>query len=79
MQAGELQWLASRCRPEILYAVNMISQAISKNPKEAVYRGGHLLRYLKRFPEAAIFYSNEPTCDFGGPGDVHRSGDRRLL
>ena len=75
MQAGELQWLASRCRPEILYAVNMISQAISKNPKEAVYRGGHLLRYLKRFPEAAIFYSNEPRMTSEAPGDFHRSGD----
>ena len=58
--AGELQWLAGRCRPEILYAVNLLSQAISKSPKEAVYRGGHLLKYLKRFPEAGIFYSSKP-------------------
>ncbi|OLQ15613.1 Copia protein [Symbiodinium microadriaticum] len=57
--AGELQWLAGRCRPEILYAVNLLSQAISKNPKEAVYRGGHLLKYLKRYPEGGIHY----TCD----------------
>ncbi|CAE7580175.1 RE2, partial [Symbiodinium sp. CCMP2456] len=57
--AGELQWLAGRCRPEILYAVNLLSQAISKSPKEAVYRGGHLLRYLKRFPEAGILYKKE--------------------
>ncbi|CAE7720268.1 unnamed protein product, partial [Symbiodinium necroappetens] len=38
-------------RPEILYAVNLLSQAISKRPKEAVYRGGHLIKYLKRYPE----------------------------
>ena len=57
--AGELQWLAGRCRPEILYAVNLLSQCISKNPKEAVFRGAHLLRYLKRFPEAGIFYATK--------------------
>ena len=57
--AGELQWLAGRCRPEILYAVNLLSQAISKNPKEAVFRGAHLLRYLKRYPEAGIFYATK--------------------
>ena len=58
--AGELQWLAGRCRPEILYAVNLLSQAISKQPKEAVYRGGHLLKYLKRYPEGGIFYALKP-------------------
>ena len=58
--AGELQWLAGRCRPEILYAVNLLSQAISKNPKEAVYRGGHLLKYLKRYPEGGIYYTSQP-------------------
>ena len=57
--AGELQWLAGRCRPEILYAVNLLSQAISKNPKEAVFRGAHLMRYLKRYPEAGIFYATK--------------------
>ncbi|CAE7948229.1 putative mitochondrial protein [Symbiodinium microadriaticum] len=57
--AGELQWLAGRCRPEILYAVNLLSQSISKNPKEAVFRGAHLIRYLKRFPEAGIFYATK--------------------
>ena len=58
--AGELQWLAGRCRPEILYAVNLLSQAISKRPKEAVYRGGHLMKYLKRYPEGGIFYALKP-------------------
>ena len=58
--AGGLQWLAGRCQPEISYAVNMLSQAISKNPKEAVYRGGHLLKYLKRFPDGGIFFSSKP-------------------
>ncbi|CAE7234210.1 RE1, partial [Symbiodinium necroappetens] len=58
--AGELQWLAERCRPEILYAVNLLSHVISKNPKEAVYRGGHLLKYLKCYPEGGIYYPSDP-------------------
>ena len=54
--AGEVQWLAGRCRPEIMYATNLLSQAISRSPKEAVYRGGHLVRYLKRYPEGGLWY-----------------------
>ena len=72
--AGELQWLAGRCRPEILYAVNLLSQAISKNPKEAVYRGGHLLKYLRRYPEGGIYYSKNrqltPDTRVQSPGVV---------
>ena len=37
--AGELQWLCGRCRPEISYAVNIMAQAISRSPMEAVERG----------------------------------------
>ncbi|CAE7031319.1 RE2 [Symbiodinium sp. CCMP2592] len=60
VMAGELQWLAGRCRPEILYAVNLLSQTISRRPKEAVYRGGHLIKYLKRFPKAGLLYTRRP-------------------
>eukprot|EP00439_Symbiodinium_sp_Y106_P077568 s5040_g16.t1 len=57
--AGEIQWLAGRCRPELMYATNLLSQAISRCPKEAVYRGGHLVRYLKRYPKGGLWY---PAC-----------------
>ncbi|CAE7943445.1 unnamed protein product, partial [Symbiodinium sp. KB8] len=40
VMAGEIQWLAGRCRPELVFATNLLSQAISRSPKEAVYRGG---------------------------------------
>eukprot|EP00439_Symbiodinium_sp_Y106_P010491 s11035_g1.t1 len=58
--AGEIQWLAGRCRPELMYATNLLSQAISRCPKEAVYRGGHLVRYLKRYPKGGLVYSSQP-------------------
>ncbi|CAE7369126.1 RE2 [Symbiodinium sp. CCMP2592] len=69
--AGEVQWLAGRCRPEIMYATNLLSQAISRSPKEAVYRGGHLIKYLKRFPEAGLLYSRVPVPD----KEARHSGD----
>ena len=58
--AGEIQWLAGRCRPELMYATNLLSQAISRCPKEAVYRGGHRVRYLKRYPAGGLVYSSQP-------------------
>ncbi|OLQ15439.1 Retrovirus-related Pol polyprotein from transposon TNT 1-94 [Symbiodinium microadriaticum] len=63
VMAGEIQWLAGRCRPELVYATNLLSQAISKCPKEAVYRGGHLLRYLKRYPAGGLKYAILPAVD----------------
>ena len=73
VMAGELQWLAGRCRPELVYATNVLSQAISRSPKEAVYRGGHLLRYLRRYPGGGLMYSSsfvpgkEAKTSGGGP------------
>ena len=63
VMAGEIQWLAGRCRPELIYATNLLSQAISRCPKEAVYRGGHLLRYLKRYPAGGLKYTTCPVVD----------------
>ena len=70
--AGELQRLARRCRPEILYALILLSQAISKNSKDAVYRRGHLLKYLKRYPEGGIYYTSDPQLT--PDARVHSSG-----
>ena len=63
VMAGEVQWLAGRCRPEIMYATNLLSQAISRSPKEAVYRGGHLIKYLKRYPAGGLWYPAHPVQD----------------
>ena len=63
VMAGEIQWLAGRCRPELVFATNLLSQAISRSPKEAVYRGGHLVRYLKRYPAGGLMYAATPVPD----------------
>ena len=63
VMAGEIQWLAGRCRPELVFATNLLSQAISRCPKEAVYRGGHLVRYLKRYPAGGLMYASTPVPD----------------
>ncbi|CAE7283572.1 RE1 [Symbiodinium sp. CCMP2592] len=63
VMAGEIQWLAGRCRPELMYATNVLSQAISRAPKEAVYRGMHLVKYLKRYPSGGLLYSRKHETD----------------
>ena len=57
--AGELQWLCGRCRPEITYAVNVLSQTISRAPREARERGHHLLRYLRKYPTGGLVFTKD--------------------
>ena len=57
--AGELQWLCGRCRPELTYGVNLMAQAISRDPDEALERGHQLIRFLRKHPTGGLFYAKE--------------------
>ena len=66
--AGELQWLASRCRPEILYAVNMIFSGHQQEPE-----GGRVPRRApakvpQTIPGGSHLLLERAAYDFGGPG-----------
>ena len=57
--AGELQWLCGRCRPELTYGVNLMAQAISRSPEEAIERGHQLIKFLRRYPTGGLFFPKE--------------------
>ena len=57
--AGELQWLCGRCRPELTYGVNLMAQAISRDPNEALERGHQLVRFLRKRHTGGLFFSKE--------------------
>ena len=57
--AGELQWLCGRCRPELTYGVNLMAQAISRAPDEALERGYQLIRFLRKYPTGGLFFPKD--------------------
>ena len=57
--AGELQWLCGRCRPELTYGVNLMAQAISRSPDEALERGYQLIRFLRKHPTGGLYFSKD--------------------
>ena len=58
---GEVLWLSIRSRPDLCYAVSMMSQRMSKFPKEAWERGQQILRYLRRHPGVCMVYGPPPS------------------
>ena len=57
--AGELQWLCGRCRPELTYGVNLMAQAISRSPDEALERGHQLIRFLRKHPTGGLVFPKD--------------------
>ena len=54
--AGELQWLCGRRRPELTYGVNLMAQAITTAPDEALERGYQLIRFLRKHPTGGLVF-----------------------
>ena len=53
---GQLLWLSGRTRPDLAYAVSVAASKIVPNPREAVARAEHLVRYLRHAPGVALHY-----------------------
>ena len=53
---GQLLWLAGRTRPDLAYGVSMAAQKIASNPREALARAEHLVRYLRASPGVGLHY-----------------------
>ena len=58
--AGELLWLVARCRPDLSYPVNLMSQCMLKNPQLALTIGTQILGYLKSTKHWGIKYGPVP-------------------
>jgi hypothetical protein len=80
---GSLLYLSNGSRPDIAYAVSVLSQYVS-NPGEEHYEAGRrILRYLKQTSELALYYKKEASLkaqllgysdsDYAGCIDSRRS------
>ena len=56
---GELQWAASRTRPDIAYACSVMAQFSTMAPRQTVEIGEEVLRYLNDSVTAGIYYGAE--------------------
>ena len=62
---GELLWLSVRSRPDVSFAVSLMSRHLSKNPRWVVRVGRYVLEYLARTPNQGLVY--EPCQKDRGP------------
>ena len=69
--AGELLWLSGLTRPELQFAVGMISRTISVNATEACNMGEQVVKYLRRFPARGLWYGSA-NMSWGEEGDLSR-------
>jgi hypothetical protein len=58
---GELTWLVTRSRPDIMFAVQQLSRFTTKSPKLVVSAGRTVLEYLFLTKDLELVYT--PTCE----------------
>ena len=68
--AGELTWRACRTRPDVSFAMNKLSQLISRSPSAAIRIGYSFLQYLKGTVSLGLVYG--PARGDHGPDGVFR-------
>ena len=55
---GELQWIASRTRPDVAYSTGVLARMMHRRPKYTVQLAGHLLKYLKATTGRCLHYKS---------------------
>ena len=75
--AGALQWVTTRSRPDIAFAVNKVAQLMSRFPEYSKRYAENILRYLRRTQNLGLRY--EPLDDKGGYGDSDQLGAPRAV
>ena len=75
---GELLWLSVRSRPDISYAISIMSRNVMKKPQWVQTIGKHVLGFLMNTPETCLVYSK---CDgsHGPYGTLQIPRHSRLL
>lgn len=51
---GELVWLVTRCRPDLMFSTSKLAAAITKNPKAVAEAGVHVWAYLAATVELCV-------------------------
>ena len=58
--AGELLWLSTYTRPDLVFAVSAMTRLLSSRPREARSIGYQALRYLRKHPGNGLAYGPPP-------------------
>ena len=53
---GEMQWVATRTRPDVTYHLGVMSRLMHRRPKKVVALGMELMRYLAETADFALHY-----------------------
>ena len=53
---GELQWLASRTRPDLAYATSLVARMVHRRPCYALRLCNYVLKYLHKVPSLGLHY-----------------------
>ena len=53
---GELQWLASRTRPDLAYATSLVARMVHRRPCYALRLCNYILKYLHKVPSLGLHY-----------------------
>ena len=56
---GELQWIASRTRPDVSYSTGVLARMMHRRPKYTVQMAGYLLKYLKVTTGRCLHYKSK--------------------
>ena len=79
---GELQWLATRTRPDLSYSTAFVARLVHRRPAYALKLCHYMLRYLAKYPKMGLFYGEEDQLDtlkvkadtsYGPPHEQYRS------
>ena len=68
---GELQWLQGRTRPDLCYTISIMSRLIHRNPRLVISMAHHVLRYLNRTKDMALWYTPCGKDDWGENNVLH--------
>ena len=73
---GSLNYLAVCTRPDIAYAVSLVSQVLDKPTKKHWKMVKRIFRYLKETKDMKLMYSSKPLDSLTGYSDADFAGDK---
>ena len=56
---GELQWLATRTRPDLCYATSLVARMIHRRPNYCLRLCNHILRYVNNYRNHGLRYDQD--------------------
>eukprot|EP00435_Cladocopium_sp_Y103_P033944 s34_g8.t1 len=78
-QTGELLWISGRTRPDVAYAINVMSQHAAKRPRGVINIAKEVRAYLRTCPGLALEYEPVMDGDFGVGKTQRRSRHSGLV